>query len=174
MATLLAILALAFAAAASAAAVRTQRTVHRLAKALAREWGLRTGPSSTAAPRAGEGPDDLAAREAWLHRSVGALEQRLREVLARTADLETAPRAVAAAPAGAARTAVPDAERGASLRRHLEALGYEDVALLPGRGVGGRLPFEARREGMPAKGSATIGSDGQVEVRWAAAHRAFP
>ena len=171
MATLLSILALAFAAVACAAAVRTQRTVHRLAKALAREWGLRTGPSAAAAPRAEGDGAALAEREEWLKRSVEALEQRLREVLSRTAALEGQPAAGPAPRAGARTEAAPDARE--RVRRHLEGLGYEEVALLPDQARGGGFVVEARREGMPAKGTARVGPDARVEVRWTA-HRVFP
>lgn len=173
MATFVSILALAFAAVACAAAVRTQRTVHRLAKALAREWGLRTGPSTVAAPRAEGDSAALAERDEWLKRSVEALEQRLREVLARTAGLE------ASAPAGpVARGPAARGEQGGDprerVRRHLETQDYEEVVVLPDQARNGSFTFEARREGMPAKGSARVGADGRVEVRWAAPHRVFP
>jgi hypothetical protein len=173
MATIVSILALAFAAVACAAAVRTQRTVHRLAKALAREWGLRTGPNAASAPRTGGEGEPLAEREEWLKRSVEALEQRLRELLARTAGLEAQAPAGPTARGPSARVEVGGDPRE-RLRRHLEASGYEDVAVLPGLGRNGSLVFEARREGMPAKGSARVGADGRVEVRWAAPHRVFP
>ena len=173
METLLAVLALAFATAACAAAIRTQRTVHRLAKALAREWGLRTGSAAQAAPRE-DASAGAAAREEWLKRSVEALEQRLREVLARTSDLERTPPPAPAPPArdGGQAARAPDA--GTRLREHLRALGYEEVALLGVRGPSGAVAFEARREGMPAKGLARVGDEGVVEVRWSAAHRVFP
>jgi hypothetical protein len=172
VAILLSVLAFAFAVVACAAAVRTQRTVHRLAKALAREWGLRTGQGAGPAPREKD-TAALAEREEWLKRSVEALEQRLREVLSRTAGLE-APRAAGDRAREPARRTEPGEEPRERVRRHLEALGYEEVAVLPGPGRGGALTFEARRDGMPAKGTARPGEDGRVEVRWAAPHRVFP
>jgi hypothetical protein len=170
MTGILAVVALACAAAACAAVIRTQIAVHRLAKALAREWGLRVAGASSALP---SNEERLAEREEWLKRSVEALEQRLREVLARATDVEARVRPAAPvplAPAGpSAPTSPPD-----RVREHLLALGCEDVAILPPRATGGAFVFEARREGMPAKGSARLTPDGRVELRWGEPLRAFP
>ena len=170
MTGILAVVALACAAAACAAVIRTQVAVHRLAKALAREWGLRVAGAPSALPSE-EQP--LAEREEWLRRSVEALEQRLREVLARAADLESRVRPEAAPPAAPAGRSEP-ATAPERVREHLLALGYEDVAILPPRVSGGALVFEARREGMPAKGSARLTPDGRVELRWGGMLRTFP
>jgi hypothetical protein len=171
MAEVLAVVALACAAAACAAAIRTQRTVHRLAKALAREWGLRAG----AGPLARHEDEDPPAehRDASRERSVEALERRLGDVLARVADVERRAAPAAARPATPPAPAAPSAPSD-RIREHLVALGYEDVAVLPPRAAGGAFVCEARREGMPAKGSARVSSDGRVEVRWGAPLRAFP
>jgi hypothetical protein len=169
MAGLLAVVALACAAAAVAAAIRTQRTVHRLAKALAREWGLRLG----GAPARTSEEERLAEREEWLKRSIEALEQRLREALSRAAVLDQRPAPAVAAPRSAAGPA-PAASPPERVREHLAALGYEEIAVLSPRAAGGAFPVEARREGMPAKGSARLTPDGRVEVRWGAPLRVFP
>lgn len=170
MTGVLAVVALACAAAACAAAIRTQRTVHCLAKALAREWGLRLG----GAPSRSSEEERLAEREEWLKRSIEALEQRLREALSRAADLDARPVPAAPAPPAAAGARAAPASPSDRVREHLVALGFEEIAILPARTPGAALLVEARREGMPAKGSARLTPDGRVELRWGAPLRAFP
>lgn len=178
MALLLALLAVLLAAAACLVALRTQRHVERLAAALAREWGLRGA--------AGAGPDEVAAgrpvspaseQEAWLRRSVEALEQRLREVLARAAQVEAAasarPEAAAPAPSTGPGEAAAPPDARETVRLHLVRLGYDEVALWPAGAPGG-FTFEAREQGMPRKGSARVDEEGRVRVRHAGAQRVFP
>ena len=174
---------------ACAAAIRTRRAVGRLSRALAREWDLRA--SGAAGARGGD-PEQaarLAQTEAWLQRSVEALEQRLREVLARTAEAE----ARLAAPAPLARSAdvrgasprIPPGDAASPardvnsnvrerIRERLAADGYEEIVVLPGRNAKGGYTFEARQEGMPAKGAAHVDAEGRLVLRHAGPLRAFP
>lgn len=166
-------------------AIRTERHVRRLAKALAREWGLRTGAGvDTVAPTAERGA--LTEAQAQLRRSIEALEQHVFELAARaaapspsaavSAPAVSAPgmRATGAGSASAAPAGQRDPDARERVRRHLEELGYEEVVVLSGRGAAGSLIYEAREEGMPRKGGARVGEDGRVTLHPARALRIFP
>lgn len=161
-------------------AIRTERHVRRLAKALAREWGLRTGAGvDTVAPTAERGA--LTEAQAQLRRSIEALEQRVFELASRAAapsppTAVSAPglRATGASSASAASAGQRDPDARERVRRHLEELGYEEVVVLAGRGAAGSLIYEAREDGMPRKGGARVGEDGRVTLNPARALRIFP
>lgn len=173
MTLLLSALAAVAALIAVATALRTGRHVQRLARSLAREWGARSGVS--AAPVQPEVRSAAPSREheAWLRRSVEALEQRLREALERTATLERRLPATAASSAESPAGAVESDPRERVLR-HLAAEGFEEVALLGASALSGGQLFEARRHGLPVKGRARIGDDGRVELTLAGVSRVFP
>jgi len=176
-------------------AIRTERHVRRLAKALAQEWGLRTGAGvDTVAPTAERGA--LTEGQAQLRRSIEALEQRVFELAAHAAAPSKTPAvsargisapglsalgrvasgvgATGAGGASAAPAGQRDPDARERVRRHLEELGYEEVVVLSGRGAAGSLIYEAREDGMPRKGGARVGADGQVTLHPARTLRIFP
>lgn len=163
------LLAILVAGLALAIAIRLQRHHRRLSRALAREWGLRTG-------RASRGASDAAAPASSAERDVAALEReleetelRLRALTQRLSNLESRPRGAAPSAPGAGKPA--PAER---VRAHLEALGFEQVTLVARESSPGTLHYEAREHGMPRKGTAHLEPDGRVVLEPGAAHRAFP
>lgn len=163
--------------AALVAALRTRRHVRRLAKALAREWGLRFGGTSSVAP-VPPGPADVE-RDASLRRSIHGLEQRLQDMLARSADLERAPARRAAALGPEALDADAPLEPGELVRQRLAGQGYDDVVLLadvaqPRDEGGRRFVFEGRRQGLPVKGRARVDALGRFTFSLAGRHRIFP
>jgi len=170
LAITLAVLGVLLAVLALLVAIRTERHVRRLARALAREWGLATGGGSEREARVPDaGADPGAQRE--LQRTVHALEQRVFELAARAA----APSLPPAAQRASAGAKPPErAEPREQVRRHLEALGYEEVRVLPGRAGEGSLLYEARADGMPMKGGAWVDEDGRVTLKPADVLRAFP
>jgi hypothetical protein len=154
-------------------AVRTERHVRRLAQALAREWGLRTGSTRGPDEASAAPPPDQAAPS---RREVEALEQQLRALEERLL------RAAPAVPQASGRTPSATAARGAPaagsepharVEAHLLALGFEEVVLLPGR-AGGTFVYEAREAGMPRKGAARVDAQGAVRLEPAPTQRAFP
>ncbi len=161
-------------------AIRTERHVRRLARALAHEWGLRTGGGGDpVAPPAERGA--LSEAQTQLRRSIEDLEQRVFELAARSA----ASSPPAFVPASGLRTTGASSAAGAPagqrtpdprerVRRHLEQLGYEEVVVLPGREGAGSLIYEAREDGMPRKGGARVAEDGRVTLHPAGALRVFP
>lgn len=167
----LALLALLLAGVALLVALRTQRHVRRLSRALAREWGIQLERGE--APRRAAEAAAAAEEQARLRHAVQRLEQQVREL-----GLAPGPGA-APAPAEPARGAAQPgpAALGSSPRQrladHLRSLGYEDVVVLPGEGPGGVLRYEAREQGLPRKGSARVLADGGVSLS-SAPLRAFP
>lgn len=168
----LALLAVVLAAAALLAALRTERHVRRLARALAREWGiqLEQGEAPRRAAELAAGAEELAR----LRHAVQRLEQQARErELARPSELPDRPAAAPAAGGAGSAPAGAGAAPRQRLAEHLRSLGYEDVVVLPGEGPGGALRYEAREQGLPRKGSARVLADGRVSLS-AAPVRAFP
>ncbi len=161
-------------------AIRTERHVRRLAKALAHEWGLRTGGGGDAvAPPAERGA--LSESQTQLRRSIEDLEQRVFELAARSA-ASSPPASVSApglrTPGASSARGDPAGPRSLDARErvqaHLEELGYDEVVVLPGRQGAGSLMYEAREDGMPRKGGARVGEDGRVTLHPAGALRVFP
>jgi hypothetical protein len=152
-------------------AVRTERHVRRLAQALAREWGLRTGsPRGTHDASAERAPDQAGPSR----RQVEALEQQLRALEERLLRATPPVPSPGASRSGAARVPpTPEGEPRARVEAHLAALGFEEVVLLPGR-VGGTFVYEAREAGMPRKGAARVDVHGGVRLEPAPTQRAFP
>ena len=163
----LALLAVLLAVLALLVALRTERHVRRLALALAREWGLKTGAAGAqGVPASGSEDGEQAAH---VRRSVAALEQQLHEVEERLARVRVSP----PQPTSARSEALPvDADPRARVSAYLRDLGYADVVVFDGRG-GGYL-YEANEQGMPRKGAARVGADGQVTLGAPAAVRVFP
>lgn len=163
----LALLAVLLAVLALLVAWRTERHVRRLALALAREWGLKSGAvGAEGVPDSGSADGEQAL---LVRRSVAALEQQLHEVEERLARAQ----ASALAPTLGRREAVPvDADPRARVLAYLRDMGYADVVVFEGRG-GGFL-YEAHEQGMPRKGAARVGADGQVTLGAPAAVRVFP
>jgi hypothetical protein len=149
--------------------IRTERHLRRLAHALAREWGLRTGGDDEPAGRAAE-PATSDAEVRRLRYALDALEQQVRELAQRAV---VAPRPTPPPSEGA--PSLPS-EPGPQehVRRHLAALGYEDIVVLPGRGGPGAFLYEAREQGMPRKGGARVDEAGRVELQPARLLRVFP
>jgi hypothetical protein len=161
------------AALASVAAWRAHLSMERLLRELAagrsRRPGAR-GPDEAVREGDGDRPGDAAVA---LGRRLDALEERLRDLLARVASDEARAVETPARGGGGASAAGSAGDRD-RVRRHLISLGFEDVAFLPGRGPGGVLTVEARRDGIPVKGTARVGDEGKIELRLADSLRAFP
>lgn len=156
-----------------AAALRTARHVQRLARSLAREWGQRGAVGATPVEPEVRSAAPAREHEAWLRRSVEALEQRLREALERTAALERRS-APGAAPSADGPEGAVEGDPRERVLRHLAEQGFEEVALLGASALGRGQLFEARREGLPVKGRARVGDDGRVELTLAGVSRVFP
>jgi hypothetical protein len=150
----LAVAALGVAWRARAIAVRARR---RLREAEARGFEPEPAPFAPSPSRAEEALAEAADVADTLRRRIEALERRL----------EDAP-APAPAAAGVARS------DEALVRQRLEADGWDPTSIAAQEGGAGSFSVEARRAGMVAKGTATVGPGRRVSLELTPALRAFP